>query len=78
MHFVKRIKHYIVLYGVWNNKTSRIFLKVSKTRALPLDDSIHAKSEISCNFFMPIIAKRQPLHRPSIQSPPTIAAIFIF
>ena len=27
---------------------------------------------------MPIIAKRQPLHRPSIQSPPTIAAIFIF
>ena len=27
---------------------------------------------------MPIIAKCQPLHRPSIQSPHTIAAIFIF
>ena len=27
---------------------------------------------------MPIIAKRQPLYRPSIQSPPTITAIFIF
>ena len=33
---------------------------------------------ISCNFFMPIIAKHQPLHKPSIQSPPPIAAIFIF
>ena len=33
---------------------------------------------ISYNFFMPIIAKRQPLRRPSVQSPPTIAAIFIF
>ena len=54
------------------------FFKVSKTRALPLDDSIHATSEISYDFFMPIIAKCQPLHRPSIQSPPTIAAIFIF
>ena len=28
-------------------------------------------SNISCNFFMPIISKRQPLHRPSIQSPRT-------
>ena len=28
-------------------------------------------------IIMSIIAKRQPLHRPSIQSPPTIAAIFI-
>ena len=27
---------------------------------------------------MPVIAKCQPLHRPSTQSPPTIAAIFIF
>ena len=33
---------------------------------------------ISCNFFMPIIAKHQPLHRPSIQSPHTIATISIF
>ena len=27
---------------------------------------------------MPIIAKRQPLHRPSTQSPPPLATIFIF
>ena len=30
------------------------------------------------NFFMPIIAKGQPLHRPSMQSPPTIAAFLYF
>ena len=47
-----------------------------KIHALPLDDISHPN--ISCNFFMPIIAKRQPIHRPSIQSPPTIAAIFTF
>ena len=41
-------------------------------------DSAYPSLEISCNFFMPIIAKRQPLHRPSIQIPPTITAIFIF
>ena len=33
---------------------------------------------ISYNFFMPIITKRQPLHRSSMQSPHTIAAIFVF
>ena len=31
---------------------------------------------ISCNFFILIIAKHQPLHRPSIKSPHTIVAIF--
>ena len=31
---------------------------------------------ISCNFFMPIIVKHQPLHRSSMPSPHYIAAIF--
>ena len=34
--------------------------------------------DISYNFFMPVKAKRQPLHRSSMQSPHTMAAIFIF
>ena len=36
----------------------------------------HLNILVSCNFFMPSIANRQPLRRPSIQTPPTIAAIY--
>ena len=32
---------------------------------------------ISCNFFMSIIVKHQPLHKPSMQTPHTITAIFV-
>ena len=34
-----------------------------------------AHPNIICNFLMSIIAKRQPLHRPSIQSPPFLKII---
>ena len=78
IHILWNVLNNIVLYGIWNNKTSRKFLKVSKTRTLPLDDSAYPSSEISCNFFMPIIAKHQTLHRPSIQIPPTITAIIFW
>ena len=48
------------------NKTSQKF-KGKQKRALPLDDSAYPSPEIFFfNFSMPIIAKCQPLHRPSI------------
>ena len=50
MHFVKHIKYELVLCGVWNNKSSQNFLKVSKTHALPFDGSIYATSEYVLQF----------------------------
>ena len=67
--FVQKIVKMEVICTLWHleNKSAE---GISKTLILPLDDSTYALSDIFCNFFMPIIAKCQPLHRPSMQSPP--------
>ena len=58
-------------------KTSQKIERLSKTRALALDDCIFASPEIFMDFLMSFIAKWQPLHRISVQSPPHITTIFI-
>ena len=50
IYLVKHIKYSIILDGIWNNKTSRKILNISKSHALLLDDSIYATFEYNLQF----------------------------
>lgn len=45
---------------------------------LNICNGIYVSSDISCNLLMPIIAKPQPLHKPSMQSPPTLYSGYFY
>ena len=59
-------------------KPAEIFSKGKLNTLITTVYMPHLNKIISCNFFIPIIAKCQPLHRPSMQMPYTTAVVFIF